>query len=387
MVTELKMPKYGLQQDEGTLVQWRKQEGDRIEKGEILCELETDKALFDFEAPTDGYLRKILCDDGQTVPVLSTIAIVSDTADEPFEIDASPVPTQPTIPSSTKTNAEQAAPSQSPAPGAGVRTSPSARRRARELGVDLATVTGTGPSGRIKAEDVEVAASSPDVKEGRRESLSRARKAIGAAMVAAKQTVPHFYLTVDIDVTETEVWWNGQLETRPDLTLTDLIIQAVARSLTQYEGLNASVEGDEIVYHGSVNIGLAVGIDGGLLVPVIELANDLTLDEIRSIRSRIVAEARQGRMSGSARSTFTISNLGMFGVREFSAIINPPETAALAVGAIRNEVRSAEDATGFLLRRIMTLTLSADHRAVDGLIGARYLQTLKTALEDPTTFE
>ena len=159
-------------------------------------------------------------------------------------------------------------------------------------------------------------------------------------MVAAKQTVPHFYLTVDIDATEAEAWWKREIEQRPDLTLTDLIIQAVARSLQDYEGLNASIDGDDIVFHPNVNIGLAVGTDDGLLVPVVECAETLSLDQIRQTRARIVNEARHGRLSGDDRATFTISNLGMFGVREFSAIINPPETGALAVGTLRDEVRS-----------------------------------------------
>jgi len=383
VVTELKMPKYGLQQDEGTVVQWHKQQGDRVEKGEILCELETDKALFDFEAPSDGFLRQILCDDGQTVPVLSTIAILTETADESFTLETDTKQTTAPEPVVAEPEKEKAAPKQS---GGRIRKSPAARKLAAELGIDLNTLTGTGPEGRITREDVEKAAAASSSGGARRETLTRARKAIGAAMVAAKQTVPHFYLTVDIDATEAEAWWKREIEQRPDLTLTDLIIQAVARSLQDYEGLNASIDGDDIVFHPNVNIGLAVGTDDGLLVPVVECAETLSLDQIRQTRARIVNEARHGRLSGDDRATFTISNLGMFGVREFSAIINPPETGALAVGTLRDEVRSAESATGFLLRRIMTVTLSADHRAVDGLICARFLQTLKSALEDPETF-
>ena len=385
MATELKMPKYGLQQDEGTVVQWQKKEGDRVEKGDILCELETDKALFDFEAPSDGYLRKILCGDGQTVPVLSLIAILTQTADEPFDIaDSTPETDEPGPSPDPAPMAGKIAPS--PA-GGHVRKSPAARKLARELGIDLATVTGTGPEGRITRDDVERTAASTTSSPERREPLSRARKAIGAAMVSAKQTIPHFYLTVDVDITETEAWWQRELENRANLTLTDLIIQATARSLEAYGGLNASIDGNDIVYHDHAHIGLAVGTDDGLLVPVIERAEALTLAQIRETRTRIVTEARQGRLSGDARATITISNLGMFGVREFSAIINPPETAALAVGAIRDEVRPTESPAGFATRRIMTLTLSADHRAVDGLICARYLQTLRAALEDPAGFE
>jgi pyruvate dehydrogenase E2 component (dihydrolipoamide acetyltransferase) len=204
-------------------------------------------------------------------------------------------------------------------------------------------------------------------------------------MVAAKQSIPHFYLEVDLDLTETEAWWKEQLTSRPNLTLTDAVIHATAHALADYPALNASIDGNDIIYHDAVHIGLAVGTDDGLLVPVIDQADSRSLTDITGQRSRLVEEARQGRLSGEAQATFTISNLGMFGVKSFSAIINPPESGALAVGTIRDEVRPNGD--GYATRRIMTTTLSADHRAVDGLICARYLQTLKEALEDPSKFD
>ena len=388
------MPKYGLQQDEGTLVRWLKQEGDAIAEGEILCELETDKALFDFEATDAGILRKILCAEGETVPVLSDIAIVTDTADEPIASEDGQ-PKHAAAARTTEPESPVAAPVVEPTPvpdvsAERIRRSPAARKLAEDLDIDLRTVTGTGPDGRITSKDVQLAAdalvsTAEPPRSGGREPLSRMRKAIGKAMVVAKQTIPHFYLSIDVDATDVESWWKTAVEEdRPDLTLTDIIVRAAADALSDYPILNAFLESDDIVYNDHVNIGLAVGTENGLLVPVIASAETRSLAEVTRIRSEIVAAARQGKLASDAAATFTISNLGMFGIREFSAIINPPECAALAIGAIRDEVRPSTDPIGFIARRIMTITLSADHRLVDGLVCARFLQSLRPKLEDTT---
>jgi pyruvate dehydrogenase E2 component (dihydrolipoamide acetyltransferase) len=392
MTKHIKMPKYGLQQDEGTLVRWLKQEGDTIAEGDILCELETDKALFDFEATDAGVLRQILCPEGETVPVLSDIAIITDTADEPIESSGDPTeaPVSPAI-EAPSVSAPSAEPDTASQPSTErIRRSPAARKLAGDLDIDLRTVTGTGPTGRITQKDVQAAAdalistAAPAPSAGR-EPLTKMRKAIGKAMVVAKQTIPHFYLSIDIDTTDVESWWKTAVETdRPDITLTDIIVRAAADALSDYPILNARLEDDDIVYNDHVNVGLAVGTDGGLLVPVIAAAESKSLAEVTRLRSEIVAAARQGKLASEAAATFTISNLGMFGIREFSAIINPPECAALAIGTIRDEVKPSTDPIGFVARRIMTVTLSADHRLVDGLVCARYLQSLKSKLEDTT---
>lgn len=393
MTKTIKMPKYGLQQDEGTLVRWLKQEGDTVAEGDILCELETDKAMFDFEATDAGVLRKILCPEGETVPVLSDIAIMTDTADEPIEADG----TEPETldhPAEASTAATPVEADASATPGvesssARIRRSPAARKLAEDLDIDLATVTGTGPNGRITKQDVQNAAdalistATPTPATSGREPLTRMRKAIGKTMVVSKQTIPHFYLSIDIDLTDTEAWSKTAVnDDRPDLTLTDVLIRAASDALTDYPILNAFLEGDDIVYNDHVNVGLAVGTDDGLLVPVIASADTKSLAEITRIRTEIVTAARQGKLISDTQSTFTLSNLGMFGIREFSAIINPPECASLAVGTIRDEVRPTTDPIGFTARRIMTVTLSADHRLVDGLVCARYLQALKSRLEE-----
>ena len=390
MNKHIKMPKYGLQQDEGTLVCWLKQEGDAIAEGDILCELETDKATFDFEATESGFLRKILCEEGQTVPVLSDIAILTDSIDEPLETPdttetASAEPSSPAaeLPASSAVTVD------SPADGTDanrIRRSPAARKLAEDLDIDLATVTGTGPNSRVTKSDVQSAAdalvstAAPTVG---REPLSRMRKAIGKAMVSAKQTIPHFYLSIDIDATDLESAskWAAENE-RSGLTLTDLIVKAAADTLTEYPILNARLENDDIVYNEHIHVGLAVGTDDGLLVPVIDSADTRSLTQITETRSRLVTAARQGKLASDTQATVTLSNLGMFGIREFSAIINPPECAALAVGTLRDEIKPSTDPAGLLARRIMTITLSADHRLVDGLVCARYLQDLKAKLED-----
>jgi pyruvate dehydrogenase E2 component (dihydrolipoamide acetyltransferase) len=396
MTKRIKMPKYGLQQDEGTVVRWNKQVGDEIAEGEILCEVETDKALFDFEATDKGVLRKILCEEGVSVPVLSDIAIITDTADEAimsFGGDGKAQPdTTTTAPSAatagpiTEASSVPHEPSTDSAPTTRVRSSPAGRKLARSLGVDLETVTGTGPNGRITTEDVQQAAdaaSSSPTSVANGEPLSRMRKAIGKAMVAAKQTIPHFYLSIDVDATDCEAAWKAAAESdRPDLTLTDIIVKAAADTLSAYRILNARLESNHILYNDHVHVGLAVGTDGGLLVPVIDSADAKSLSEITTTRSQIVTAARQGKLASDTPATVTISNLGMFGIREFSAIINPPECAALAIGSIRDEVKPGPDSAGFIVRRVMTVTLSADHRLVDGLICSGYLQDLKSKLEN-----
>ncbi len=388
MTKHIKMPKYGLQQDEGTLIRWLKQEGDSVSEGDVLCELETDKAMFDFEATDTGILRRILCPEGQTVPVLSDIAIITDTADEPLEsLDDEPVTSPASTPGPTEPSESSTATTAAPSSNtARVRRSPAARKLADDLDIDLATVSGTGPNGRITAQDVQNAADaiiSTAVPTIDREPLTKIRKAIGKAMVAAKQAIPHFYLSIDVDATETEGWWKSAVEAeRPNITLTDIIVKAAADQLYEYPILNACLEEDDIVYNPNVHVGLAVGTDNGLLVPVIAAAESKSLDDITAVRSRIVAAARQGKLVSDTRATVTVSNLGMFGIREFSAIINPPECAALAIGALRDEIRPSTHPVGLLARRVMTVTLSADHRLVDGLVCSRYLQALKHKLED-----
>ena len=390
MVTPIVMPKYGQQQDEGTVVRWQKQEGETVEKGDVLVELETDKASFEYEAPATGVLRKIVAQEGATVPVLSVIAVLTDRADEPFDMDSLPP-----ILSSDAAPADAAgasAPRSSEASAvtrtaAGVKSSPVAKKLARTLGVDLISVKGTGPGGRIVRQDVEKAAAAPERVGGR--PLSRMRQAIGRQMSLSKKTIPHFYVSIEIDMTDAEVWRRKLVADRGMKTsVTDLLVKAVAVTLARFPALNASIEGDDtVIEHADVNIGLAVGLEQGLLVPVICSAGEKSLAAVAEERTRIVAAAQDGKLQGAARATITLSNLGMFGVTSFISIVNPPECAGLAVGAILDRVIPYGDPPARVVRQVVEVSLSADHRLVDGMLAARFLQELKQALENVELLE
>ncbi len=384
MTKNIIMPKYGLQQDNGTVVEWRVKEGDHIDKGDILLDLETDKALFEYESPESGYVRKLVAQNGEEVPVLSVIAIITDEADEAIE-DTAPAstgtPTEETRQIADTAEREPAL----EAPAQRIKRSPAARHRARELNIDLAAIAGTGPGGRIVLADVELAASAAPSST----TLSRMRQAIGRTMAYSKSTIPHFYVATEIDMTDAEIWRKNLAETDAiKLSVTDLFIKAAADALTQYPALNASLDGDTaVIVHDTVDIGLAVGTDDGLVVPVIPNADQAFLTDLADERGQRVEEARQGKMRGDASATFTISNLGMYGVTSFTAIVNPPEAAILAIGAAIARVVPIGDTMTIAVRQIAEVTLSADHRLVDGVVAAQFLQALKQNIEDTDKLE
>ena len=384
MTKTIIMPKYGLQQDNGTVVEWRVKEGDHIDKGDILLDLETDKALFEYESPESGYVRKLVAQNGEEVPVLSVIAIITDEADEAIE-DIAPASTDlPTEEPHQIADTEEQKPVLE-APTQRIKRSPAARRRARELNIDLAAIAGTGPSGRIVLADVELAASAAPSST----TLSRMRQAIGKTMAYSKSTIPHFYIATEIDMTDAETWRKNLAETDAiKLSVTDLFVKAAADALTQYPALNASLDGDTaVIVHDTVDIGLAVGTDDGLVVPVIPNADQAFLTDLADERAQRVEEARQGKLRGDASATFTISNLGMYGITSFTAIVNPPEAAILAVGAAISRVVPIGDTMTIAVRQIAEVTLSADHRLVDGVVAAQFLQALKQNLEDVNKLE
>ena len=386
MTKTIIMPKYGLQQDNGTVVEWRVKEGDHVNKGDILLDLETDKALFEYESPESGYVRKLVAQNGGEVPVLSVIAIITDEADEPID-DLTPVSTgSPTEEArQISDTAERETGPVLEASTQRIKRSPAARHRARELNIDLATIAGTGPGGRIVLADVERAASAAPSPA----TLSRMRQAIGKTMAYSKSTIPHFYVATEIDMTDAEIWRKNLAETDAiKLSVTDLFVKAAADALTQYPALNASLDGDTtVIVHDTVNIGLAVGTDDGLVVPVIPNADQAFLTDLADERAQRVDEARQGKMRGDASATFTISNLGMYGITSFTAIVNPPEAAILAVGAAIARVVPIGDPMTIAVRQIAEVTLSADHRLVDGVVAAQFLQALKQNLEDVNKLE
>ena len=396
MIKEIVMPKYGLQQDEGTVLRWLKEEGDSVDLGQALVEVETDKAVFEYESTETGILRKILVEEGTVVPVLSVIAVLSDTADE--AIDSSPSTPEITTEVEQEFSLPKPAVSETKT-GGRVRRSPAARKLAESLGVDLAAVNGTGPGGRIVKRDVEMAASQTQQKaqpvveerplaEGLA-PLSKMRQAIGRGMALSKTTIPHFYLDIEVDMTDAELWRRELAASQQiKISATDLIVKSTAATLMDYPSLNARLEGTDAMFvHDTVNIGLAVGTDDELLVPVIADAQKKSLQSLAKERAGTVEAAQKGRLRGRARATITISNLGMFGVTSFIAIVNPPEAAALAIGGILPRVRPFGDSLTIAVRQVMQVTISVDHRLADGMRAAQFLKDFKEKLEDLDVLE
>lgn len=398
MAETIQMPKLGFDMAEGTLVRWVKHEGETVSKGEVLAEIETDKATVEVEASAGGVLRKLLVQEHTTVPVGTPIAVVG-TADE--SIDAVMSRATPEQLHESAAAAPPATGALPPAPesavvaaGPGaVRASPLARRMARERGVDLGRVRGSGPGGRVVSRDLGgarsgVAPITPGVVAAGagRSTLSRLRATIGRRMTASKQTAPHFYVTVDLDagpVMDLRAELNSSLPEASKFSVNDFIVKASALALREFPNLNASLDGDGVVRHADVNVGVAVATEDGLLTVVVPGADHKPLRQVADELRASVARARQGRVRPEdvEGSTFTVSNLGMFDVENFTAIINPPEAAILAVGGVR-EVPVVRDGTVVPGRRLK-VTLSADHRVTDGAEAARWLQVLRAYLEHP----
>ena len=396
MAETIAMPKLGFDMAEGTLVRWLKREGETVQKGEVLAEIETDKATVEVEASVAGTVRRLLVAERSTVPVGAPIAILG-TPDEP--IDEPPTSQaaagQPTPVAAAPARAPAAAPPVGlplPADGnltGGVRASPLAHRLASERGVDLKSVAGSGPEGRIVKKDVLGASAAPaaiPAGPGEARPLTRLRSAIGRRMLASKQQIPHFYLTIDLDaerLADTREQLNASQPDGSKLSVNDFIVKACALALRDVPGLNASLAGDSIVRHAQVNVGVAVAVEDGLLTVVVRDADTRPLLSIGQEIREMVGRARQGRVRPEdvEGSTFTVSNLGMFDIDHFIAIINPPEAGILAVGSLRETpvVREGQLAPGLRLK----MTLSADHRVTDGAEAARWLQALRSRLEHP----
>lgn len=389
------MPKLGFDMAEGKLVRWLKAEGERVQKGEILAEIETDKATVEVEAPAAGLVRKQLVREGTAVPVGTPIAILAEAGESIEDLMAgAPAPGAPPA-------AEVAAPAAPPPPAtappeagrlpAGVRASPLARRLAKEMGVDLAAVRGTGPQGRILRRDLEASARSgaavaapPAIAE--RVQPSRLRAAVARRMAQAKQQAPHFYVTTEIDagpMMALREELNALLPEGEKVSVNDFIVKAAALTLRQFPNLNASLDGEAVVRHAQVNVGVAVALEEGLITVVTRDTDRKPLRQLSQETRQMVTRARQGKVRPEdiEGSTFSVSNLGMFDVDHFLAIINPPEAAILAIGSVRQVpvVRAGQVTIGQRLK----VTLSADHRLTDGAEAARWLQSFKDILERP----
>ena len=390
MPTNVIMPALGVAQEKGTLIHWRKAEGAAVAKGEPLMEVETDKSTVEIDAPASGVLAQVSAKEGEEVPVGQTIALIlapGEQAPEAAWAKAIEVPSQA---AGVSPGPGQERPVSLVSIGDRVAASPAARRIAKEKNIDLASLNGTGPQGSIVAADVwrcaaaekSTAGAGPSIKETR--PLSPMRRIVGERMSRSKQIAPHFYLSMDIDMTEVSRQRNEQKEKgEPVASLNDFILYATARALTDFPSFNAAFTDHGIEIYSDINLGMAVALEEGLVVPVLRNADRLSLHEL-SERSRELTEKAQKKKlipSDYEGGSFTVTNLGMLGVDRFTAIINPPQCAIMAVGRVAPRV--VTDGDGMAIRIMMTATLSADHRVVDGAGAARFLGKIKQRLEQP----
>ncbi|MGZ8783131.1 MAG: dihydrolipoamide acetyltransferase family protein [Gaiellaceae bacterium] len=405
MATEVKLPRLGQGMESGTIVKWLKSEGEQVQKGDALYELDTDKVTQEVEAEASGVLLKIAIPEGE-VEVGKTIGFIGDKGEElakspegdsakatapAAEPKASDVPAAATN-GSSQGRAVDAEPPQQES-GGRIKASPRARRIARERGIELSQVRGTGPDGRIVAEDVERAEAQPAaapvaaaLPAGEIESrpLSKIRKTIARRLTQA-WTVPAFQLTVDADMTRATELVAKQRELYPDvrITVTDVLAKVCAQALMRHRDVNVQYTEDALLVFPSADIGIAVAAPQGLVVPVVRNAERLSIAQIAGVRADLVSRARDGKLRSEdlEGGTFTISNLGMYEVDQFIAVLNPPQASILAVGATRDQVVPRDSELHVL--PLMTMTLTCDHRAVDGATGADFLRTIKAFLEDP----
>jgi pyruvate dehydrogenase E2 component (dihydrolipoamide acetyltransferase) len=449
MITKVLMPKLSDAMETGKVIKWLRKEGDTVKGGDVIAEIETDKANVEIEAFGSGVLRKIVVPEGDSVPVGELIGVIADPSDDIANLAAAPKPSAPKPAAAPVATANAPAAGRPPAPAAAtgplpamesyqsvpattqvvpmapaaaatvqpadgrVKASPLARKIAGQTGVDLRLIQGTGPGGRIIRRDVEAAQAAPRpaaaagvlrpaaapsrpdaaafVVPPRPEAefedvaMTPMRAAIAKRMPMSKAPVPHFYVTSEVDM---DAAWKlreqlNSLEGQPKISVTDMVVKATALALRKNPGVNAQLNGQAIRVHHRAHIGLAVALEQGLITPVLRDCDVKPLGRI-AVESRDLAErARGGKLRAQEMSgaTFSISNLGMYDVEEFSAIINPPEGAILAVGSVRQT--PVVDEGEIRVGRRMKMTISCDHRVMDGAMGARFLQDVKRLLEEP----
>jgi pyruvate dehydrogenase E2 component (dihydrolipoamide acetyltransferase) len=392
MAFSVVMPALEMGQETGKLVAWRKKEGDTVAKGEPLLEVETDKAVLEVEAPADGILAGVTAGEGDVIPVGQTIAWIVRAGEQVFD-KANPSHEAMAVGSRAPQSPAQP---KTPQPATtGRKISPKARRLAKEHGIDISTVRGSGADAEILASDIEALAESktagpeePCAAPPVGETLSATARLMAERTTHSWTTVPHFFLVREIEAT-------GLLKARENLgpalkvargvkiTHTDLLVALVARTLAEYPRMNASWNGNGIHLNPQINIGIAMAVQDGVVAAVISNANTIVLGEIAAQRTALMERARTKKLHPSdiANGTFTISNLGMYQIDSFHAIITPPQTAILAVGRIADRVVAVDLRPE--VRAMMTLTLSCDHRVVDGVQAARFLQALAEGIREP----
>ncbi len=383
MIDKIIMPSLGATGEDITVVEWLVGEGDLIEAGRRILVVETDKATTEIEAFRGGYIRKVLVKAGEKATIGDDLAIIADSLDEPLDAETGNMETPATEPPAQRQVDSAAPPAPPPASKGGrIQASPLARRLAEERGIDLAAVKASGP---IHKADVLAAAISHGGGQ-RRSALSPMRRAIAARTLQSKTEAPHFYVTARIDMTESlamqrKLAANAEGAARP--TVNDLVILATATALRETPELNASYQNGEVVRYDDVNIGIVIALAGGMIVPVVRKADAMDLGALAATTKRLRDQALKGLLAQSdlTQGTFTISNLGMFGIDSFIGVINPPEAGLLAIGAIQPQPAVVDGC--IVVRSLMTATLSADHRLVDGIVAARFLSHLRDLLENP----
>jgi len=434
---EIQMPKLSDTMTEGTLVAWKKKKGDRVSAGEVLAEIETDKATMEWESPEDGTLTEIYVEEGGKVNVGDRIAFIGSEGEEApkaeekkekekkpeakepkkeeAEKEKAKKEEQPEVPKAEEKEKKKPAPPKAEKKEpetdkrpptvekpeeARVKASPVARRIAAELGIDLSSVKGTGPEGRVTETDVRAAAKSGSagvdrgratVKAGEsaRIQLSGMRKIIAQRLVESLGPVPHFYLSINVNAgplieAREELKSAGEEADTAKITVNDFVLKAAVMAAVKVPRVNASFEADAIVQYADVDLGIAVAVEDGLLTPVIRAAQNKSLREISELAKDLAHRARNKRMKPEEfqGGTFTVSNLGGMGIDSFSAVINPPQGFILAVGRI-TKVPAIDDCDKIVVGHRMSLTMSCDHRVVDGALGAEYLKELRHLLENP----
>ena len=418
MASKVIMPKLSPTMEEGQIARWLKKEGDKVSMGEPLAEIDTDKATMEMQSLSNGVLRKILINEGESAPLGQLIAVIGE-PDEDISAVLSETPAKVSTPAATASVPEaEATPAttaqangharQTSAPTDSGRmiVSPLAARMAAEAGLDLRTLNGSGPGGRIIKRDIEAALSAsktvaafPRTADAQRfqpamlasasayrdEPASEIRRTIARRLVTSIGPVPHFFLTSEIEMDRAAEMRKGINALDPDLkiSINDIIIKVVASALVQHPAVNASYQDKFIRFYEHADIGVAVAIEDGLITPVIRSADQKSLSQIASEVRELAERARSRKLRPEeyTGATFSVSNLGMFGIDEFTAVINPPEGGILAIGAMSPKpvVRDNE----IVIRQMMRVTMSCDHRVIDGATGAKFLQTVKKILENP----
>ncbi|HKX50313.1 MAG TPA: dihydrolipoamide acetyltransferase family protein [Candidatus Binatia bacterium] len=397
MPTNVIMPALGVAQEKGTLINWLKSEGQTVSKGEPLMEVETDKATVEIEAVASGILANVTASAGDEVPVGHTIALIlapGETIPERATAPSSSSVKEMSPQASAESKLEDRTETRNSTPripGSRILASPAAKRIAREEGIDLGALNGSGPEGSVLIADVRRAKEKPTLEPeiaqrvSRLVPLSPMRRIVGERMTQSKQSAPHFYISMDIDMTAI-VGMRNRWKQRGERTLpsiNDFILSACAITLKNFPVLNARFTHDGIEFLPEINIGMAVALEEGLVVPVIRNADRLSLGDLMQQSRQLSEKAQHKKLLpiDYEGGTFTVSNLGMLGVDNFVAIINPPQCAILAVGRVAP--RAVADDVGIAVRSMMTATLSADHRIVDGAIAARFLADFKRRMENP----